>query len=78
MCRYNKKVLLKQYEAISQRIPPAGETMAKLRNSATEYIEAETKDIRRARDLMQASRQTKCVCLCGYYHYLIFPTSFFT
>jgi Ca2+-binding EF-hand superfamily protein len=56
---HDKKELLQHYKTISLRLQPGGELMTKMRQSATEYVDAETKDIKRARDLMQAARQTK-------------------
>eukprot|EP00026_Physarum_polycephalum_P001815 Phypoly_transcript_01818.p1 GENE.Phypoly_transcript_01818~~Phypoly_transcript_01818.p1 ORF type:complete len:898 (+),score=138.55 Phypoly_transcript_01818:81-2774(+) len=56
---HDKKELLQHYKSISFRLPPGGELMTNMRQSATEHVDAETKDIKRARDLMQAARQTK-------------------
>lgn len=36
--RYNKKDLLKHYNAIAFRLPPGGEHMTRMRKSATEVI----------------------------------------
>jgi len=56
---YDKKDLIRHYKSILFRLPPGGELMTRMRNSATEHVDTETTDIKRARDLMQASRQTK-------------------
>lgn len=73
---YNKKDLLRHYYSISFRLPPGGELMTRMRRSATEHVDAETKDIKRARDLMQAARQTKFTSIeLSEIHAMLFKSS---